>query len=579
MDTERSGALTWVMGAVVVAAVFCQVFEAARPQIEHGSEAATIQTARTMLQRGDWLTPRNEYGWPQLNRSVLTFWMSAAPMGLFGESLFHARLGAIALTAGTLAFIYLLAGALRLGRTAGGLAVIVYATTRTVYSAGHTAGEETVITFFVTAALYFFARLIFIGGEGEWRDAALAYAATAGALLAAGLGGLPCVVLPLAVFLLIPRRLAEPHRFLFWPVGAVVLAALALPWYGLMIAWHREALGQALFPAAEALDLLAALGDGARSLAVGPLLLLRDTLPWSLVAVVGLLGCFGAVRRATAAQRRELLYLAAWVVGIVIVVAFTRMATGRRLLPAMPAMALGIGFILSRALEADPRSRPVGVGILLAALGASGAAGLCAAAGSGAFVPATPLGVWGWALAIGLLLAAILAAALVFAGRVVEALLWTSMGALCMNLAGSLILHPTPTPPVAALASEVLARQPPETRVAVVTPMRSARTVAALYSGRRVDEWMEAGGLAAQIGYVRTLLDKPGRRALLIEEDLYRALPSDIIAGTRVLGRRAGMARAGGPTAEGILPGRSAILPPAREKAWYVIVAEAGGRP
>jgi 4-amino-4-deoxy-L-arabinose transferase-like glycosyltransferase len=578
MDSERSSALTWVMGAVIAVAVAAQLFEAARPQMAHGSEGAVVQTARAMLDRGDWLVPRNEFGWPQLNRSVLTFWTSAAPMGVFGETLFAARLGAVALMAATFFFIYAFALTLNLGRTAGVLAVILYATFRTVYGAGHTAGEEGVLAFFVTAALYFFARLIFVGGREEWRDAVLAYAATACAVLGAGLGGLPCVILPLVIYVLIPRRQAEPRRFLFWPVGVVVLAVFVLPWYGLMIAWHRDALGQALFPHGLNLDLLAALLDTLRSLIVGPVLLLRDSLPWSLLALVGVLAAFPSLRRDMSERRREMLYLVAWIGGIVLLVACSRMATGRRLLPAMPAVALLIGYILGRALEADVRSKPLGVGIVLVALGALGTAGLCVAAAGGWLLPGAWLGPWAWALALGLLLTAVMAAWLVWAGRVIEALLWTALAALCMNLAGSLILRPAEMRPVALLARDVLSRESQAARVAVVSPLRSARVVAALYSGGAVDEWMEAASTAARIGYVRNFLRDPGRRVIVMDDDLFLALPSDVLEKTKVLSRRVGVARVGLTARAAESAPLRILLPRGQEKAWYVLVREGEGR-
>ena len=574
MDTERSSALVWVMGAVIALAVAAHLFEAARPVMAHGSEGAVVQTARMMNDRGDWLVPRNEFGWPQLNRSVLTFWTSAAPMGLFGGNLFAARIGAVVLIGATFFFIYALALALRLGRTAGVLAVIVYATFRSVYGAGHTAGEETVVTFFATSALYFFARLIYIGGEEEWRDAILAYASTACAVLAVGLAGLPCVILPLAIYVLIPRRDSEPRRFLFWPVGVVVLAVFVLPWYGLMVAWHREALGQALFPHGGTLDALAAIYGVARGAVIGPVLLLRDSMPWSLLAVIGAVAAFASLRRDMSERRREMLYLVAWIAGIVLLVACTPKTTGRRLLPAMPAVALLIGYILGRALEADVRSKPVGVGILLVALGALASAAVCAGAATGWILPGTPLGPWAWALAIGLCLTAVMAAWLVFAGRVIEALLWAAAAALCMNLAGSLVLRPAEMRPVAQLSRDCLSRLPPETRLAVVSPLRNARVMAALYSGRAVDEWMDAASTAAQIGYVRTFLREPGRRAVVIDDNLFLSLPADVITKTKVLARRTGTARVGLTPRALASDGPAAILPRGQEKAWYVIGTE-----
>lgn len=571
MDTERSSALVWVMGAVIAFAVAAQVFEAARPVMVHGSEGAVIQTARTMLNNGDWLVPRNEYGWPQLSHSILTFWVSATPMGLFGHSLFAARLGVVLLTGATFLFIYALALVLRLGRTTGVLAVIAYATFRSVYDAGHTAGEEAVVAFFTTAALYFFARLIFIGGEEEGRDAVLAYTGTACAVLAVGLAGLPCVILPLGIYILIPRRENEPRRFLFWPVGVVILAVLVLPWYGLMMAWHREALGQALFPHGGTLDALAALANIARGLITGPVLLLRDTLPWSLFGIIGVIAAFAALRQDMANRRREMLYLIAWVAGMVIVIACTPRTTGRRLLPALPALALLIGYVIGRALEADVRSKPVGFAVLITAFGSLLCAAICAGTARGCLLPGVWMGPWAWALAAGLLLTAVMAVWLVLAGRVIESLLWTAIAALCMNIVGSLILRPAEMRPVAQLSRECITRLAPETRLSVVSPLRSARVMAALYSGRAVDEWMEASSTAAQIGYVRNYLRAPGPRVVIIDDNLFLSLPADVIQTTQVIARRAGVERVGLKPCGVAAIGPAEVLPTGREKVWYVI--------
>ena len=156
-----------LLGLILLFAA-CEMIEVRPRETLRGDETLYIQAAYTMMETGDWLTPRFETGELRFMKPILPYWVVGIPMKLFGLSLSAARLPSVPAGAGDAA-VRLRPGAGADARAAAALfAVAAYMSTEAVYSNAHQARTDSLLTFFVVGAMYFFARLIF---EPARRDA------------------------------------------------------------------------------------------------------------------------------------------------------------------------------------------------------------------------------------------------------------------------------------------------------------------------------------------------------------------------------------------------------------------------
>jgi 4-amino-4-deoxy-L-arabinose transferase-like glycosyltransferase len=184
--------------------------------------------ALEMVERGDWVVPRF-LGQPFLDKPVLFFWAQAASLAVLGETEAAVRLpGHLFGLLGAVA-TGLLAG-LFLGVRGAVIAAAIYATLGLPLALNQAAVHDVALVPWTTMAL---AALLV-----AWRSAAraaLAWCAVAGlalglSVLTKGLVGVALVGLPMAVLVVLDRRL--PARLAAGAVLALaVAAAVALPWY------------------------------------------------------------------------------------------------------------------------------------------------------------------------------------------------------------------------------------------------------------------------------------------------------------------------------------------------------------
>jgi 4-amino-4-deoxy-L-arabinose transferase-like glycosyltransferase len=199
------------------------------PAITDADEAYYAESAREMVERGDWLTPyfNYEYRW---QKPVLYYWLTAITYMIVGIGEWSARFWS-ALAGVGLAFVTWEAGVRQMRRDdLGWLAGAIVATTFGYFAIGRMSLPDLPLAFFITLA-------IASAFEGRWLLAGLA----------AGLGflmkGPLAVVLPAAVFL--PVWWRERHtrtvRAVDLAGAAIVFAAVGLPWYLAMTREHGAA--------------------------------------------------------------------------------------------------------------------------------------------------------------------------------------------------------------------------------------------------------------------------------------------------------------------------------------------------
>jgi 4-amino-4-deoxy-L-arabinose transferase-like glycosyltransferase len=197
------------------------------PNLMDDVDAVQASIARTMLESGDWVTPRLN-GIVYLEKPPLKYWMIAASFAVFGDSTWAARFP-IVLAVLALCWLTLRIGAWAFSPKAGLLAGLALATCIGLFLFTRVLISDVLLTLSVTIALWAFLRLL---DEDSACWAYLFWAAMGAGFL---LKGLIAMIFPLAAVFLYYAVTRQLFRWEAWrrlrPLsGAGVMLAIAAPW-------------------------------------------------------------------------------------------------------------------------------------------------------------------------------------------------------------------------------------------------------------------------------------------------------------------------------------------------------------
>jgi len=196
-------------------------------------EAIYAETAREMVETGNWITPQVNYK-PFFEKPILLYWFMATAIKTFGLSEFSARLTSAVFGLALLTVTYGLTRRIA-GARAGLLAMLILASNLEMVALSHAALTDMLLVFFITVALASFY-LLYKTGRSVWSVGI--YLASALAVMTKGPVGL---VLPgLTIFLFIitvgPRKKLFREIQLGW--GILIFCVVAVPWYAEMFRLH-----------------------------------------------------------------------------------------------------------------------------------------------------------------------------------------------------------------------------------------------------------------------------------------------------------------------------------------------------
>ncbi|EAX47727.1 glycosyl transferase, family 39 [Thermosinus carboxydivorans Nor1] len=211
--------------AIICIAAFVMFFRLGSLPLFDPDEPVYAETAREMLQYGDFISPRI-YGDFWYDKPPMYYWLVAASISLFGDSEFSARFPSALLALGGVVTVYF-AGARLFSNRAGAIAALVLATSFEYFYLGKAAVTDITLTFFLTVSLLSFF-------EGRYY---LAYASAALAVVTKGPIGIVFPAMILGLYYILTRNWGIWRR-LRLVSGALVFAVIALPWYGAMYAYH-----------------------------------------------------------------------------------------------------------------------------------------------------------------------------------------------------------------------------------------------------------------------------------------------------------------------------------------------------
>lgn len=305
------------------------------------NEAFYVETPRQMVVTGDYVNPSFN-GLPRFNKPVLSYWIVAGFYHLFGVSVAVER-AAIAMGAlGLLLGAFLIGRALRSNAT-GALAALLLATAPRFVFFARRIFIDVYIALFMTLALACFV-LAERHPEQRRRYLVLMYVALGLGVLTKGPIALVIPAVACAAWLTAERRLADVKRLML-PAGALIVAAIAVPWYVAIYAEHGWEYIRFFF-VDENLGRYANPFTGDRSPFFFLFVLFGDILlPWAPLIAIPIVTAWRRAGREnrTDATRRLLWW---WVTITVAIFSFSASKEDLYILPAIPAAAVLVADLL-----------------------------------------------------------------------------------------------------------------------------------------------------------------------------------------------------------------------------------------
>ena len=206
-----------------------------RGAITDTDEAFYAESAREMVESGDWLTPHFNYE-PRFQKPILYYWLTAATFAVTGPNEFAARLWAAVAGVG-LVLITTACGRRWFDETIGILAGAIAATSFGYFALARMSLPDLPLAFFITLTIWA-ALVATLERERQPRNWLLVAAAAAAlGFLTKGPLGIIIPVLVIAPVLLIERRSFDLELSDLVLAGLLFLA-MAMPWYLAM--WWRH---------------------------------------------------------------------------------------------------------------------------------------------------------------------------------------------------------------------------------------------------------------------------------------------------------------------------------------------------
>jgi 4-amino-4-deoxy-L-arabinose transferase-like glycosyltransferase len=192
------------------------------------TEPRYAETARMMMEAGDWITPYFDYNVPFWGKPPLSFWTQALAFKALGVSEFAGRLPSLLVSIG---IVWLICCAARpiAGRAGALMACIIYGTTALGYAMAGAVLTDPFLTFGTTLSLAALLRVLQGDGGRHWGY--LFFLGMAVGLLAKGPLALVLVLVPTAASLPFDRRGRQSLTRLPWLGGTLLMLGLSLPWY------------------------------------------------------------------------------------------------------------------------------------------------------------------------------------------------------------------------------------------------------------------------------------------------------------------------------------------------------------
>lgn len=305
--------------------------------------------ARSMMESGDWVTPRLD-GQPWFEKPVLYYWGAAAAFQIFGVSEFSARLPSAVLAA--LAALALAWLARRIyGAGTAWAVLLIFPTCVGVFAFARAGTTDMPFSASLALAMLAAFRVTEHADQPPRRHWQILFGALLGvATLAKGPAAIVLAGGSVGLWVVVTGRWKQAWR-LAHPLAVIAFCAVALPWYVLCAMRNPEFLSIFLLSHNVARFLTPVFQHEQPLWFFGPILLL-GLLPWSALLA-------GAARDAMSLWREKKLsaspafFFACWAVFPLVFFSVSRSKLPGYILPVFAPLALLLARSLTRAIEQE----------------------------------------------------------------------------------------------------------------------------------------------------------------------------------------------------------------------------------
>lgn len=214
----------------VITAFFARLLSLGAYPLTDPTEGRYADIGRRIVEYGDWVTPWIDQGVPFWGKPPLSFWMTGASLQLLGESAFAARLPHF--LAGVVILWIIYDFFKRLGLTkAGHYALVITAGSVIFYTSSGTVMTDAALAIGCTLAMRGFWLAVNGPEEQRNKECYLGFVGLAIGLLAKGPLVLVLSLGPIGLWMIYSRNIKAVFTTLPWVRGALLMLAIAVPWY------------------------------------------------------------------------------------------------------------------------------------------------------------------------------------------------------------------------------------------------------------------------------------------------------------------------------------------------------------
>lgn len=313
-------------------------------------EPRYMAIARSMLQSGDWVTPRL-FGQPWFEKPVLYYWAAAAGFRVFGVGEFAARLPS-ALSA-LLASLAMAWAALRFfSLDTAWLTLLLMPTTMATFGFARAGTPDMLFSSLLAVAAVTAAEILGKNRPGTFGR--FVFGAALGlATLAKGPAAVILAAGAVALWAVVSGQWRAAFRLLH-PVCIAAFAAVALPWYILCTERNPDFFRVFILEHNFSRYLTPEFSHMQPFWYFGQILLI-ETLPWTALLIPLAVGFILRARADRNWRDSPALFLGCWVIFVVLFFSLSQSKLPGYVLPAVPPLILLVAAELTRLLESPSR--------------------------------------------------------------------------------------------------------------------------------------------------------------------------------------------------------------------------------
>jgi 4-amino-4-deoxy-L-arabinose transferase-like glycosyltransferase len=343
-------------------------------------ETFYAQTAKEMLDDGDWITPRI-FGEAQYEKPPFYYWLIMLSYMVFGVSEFSARFPS-ALFAVLGVFGVFLLGKLLYSRLVGFISAVILATSLEYFVVGRGCVTDTVLTVFIVYVFLFFMTAWTTGRRRHYYAAAVMAAL---AVLTKGPIGLFIPGASILIYLAITGQIKDLFRKVPVVTSFVLFCAVALPWYIIVALSNGQTFASEFF----GFHNITRFVHPEHKIGDTPVFYLPVVIggmfPWSVFFLCAFWGIFRKEKHPgivpEGALRSPKAFLAAWFLLVFIFFSVSRTKLVTYILPLFPAAAVMTGNFWAKIISPgvlDVRGKKVIMAVFMVTsfIAAAGAIGL-----------------------------------------------------------------------------------------------------------------------------------------------------------------------------------------------------------